>query len=530
MDELIAKLEETYCPPLDRTLVRAIFSDFDHPMDPRVEVARTLLETLKFDAVFEQQTDFDASGSSGLPNRDRSNFDQFASQFEDTNSTNLSNSFWSVGMGQHSTSFSGLPSDSTCLNEPLDDVLQTQSGGTEASLCETFPGIKPSFVAFTLKKCNGNFHRAVDELLNHASFADEPMSGKEMVPTKGIDAFFEVNNITKVKKKRPKKSKAKQGPTGDDAHISSPEVPKSVWQTSTKDIAFLTSKTKLPRTLISSVYHHNGASMPKTISTIIERNIKDTDPFVLEDSVILQNAADLAKDFPSVDFPEILALIRLTHPSTASAHELAKILASPIHSKEKGGIEVIPRYAPIDLNPTPPPTPSTQAFAAQSYIGNSTTLSTARAYAFSQAQASYRKANSSNHMGGAAAYYSQVARDFSSALSNATAADADALVATQSSATKLDLHGVTVKDALRITSEKVAAWWAGLGEKKVGRNGRERVVLGMEEGYRIVTGVGKHSEGGVAKVGPAVTKMLLNEGWKVEVGRGELVVIGISKK
>lgn len=47
---------------------------------------------------------------------------------------------------------------------------------------------------------------------------------------------------------------------------------------------------------------------------------------------------------------------------------------------------------------------------------------------------------------------------------------------------------------------------------------------------KIVTGVGRHSQGGKARLGPAVGAMLLKEGWKVEFGEGFLVVLGKVRK
>lgn len=138
----------------------------------------------------------------------------------------------------------------------------------------------------------------------------------------------------------------------------------------------------------------------------------------------------------------------------------------------------------------------------------------------------YRKANADNLLGGAAAYYSQLGRDAHTSLRSASAAEADALVESQSSPTQLDLHGVGVTDAVRIASAKVGGWWEGLGESRVrvggGRNG-------VGDGYRIVTGLGRHSEGGRARLGPEVCRKLVEEGWKVEVGSGVLTIAGRRK-
>ena len=94
-------------------------------------------------------------------------------------------------------------------------------------------------------------------------------------------------------------------------------------------------------------------------------------------------------------------------------------------------------------------------------------------------------------------------------------------MATQSSGSECDLHGVSVKDGVRIARDRVEAWWEG--------GGREWARAGKVQGgggYRVVTGVGRHSEGGKGRLGPAVGGMLVREGWKVEVGEGVLVVRG----
>ena len=151
----------------------------------------------------------------------------------------------------------------------------------------------------------------------------------------------------------------------------------------------------------------------------------------------------------------------------------------------------------------------------------------ARTAAFSKANAAHRKAKSDRLMGGAAAYYGQVGRDYAALSSSASADAADALVASQSTPAQLDLHGVDVLNAIRIAQDRVEAWWNGLGESRV--NGR----IGAEDrqiGYRIVVGLGRHSEGGKGKLGPAVTKMLKQEGWKVEPAGAVIVVKGPMKR
>jgi len=153
-------------------------------------------------------------------------------------------------------------------------------------------------------------------------------------------------------------------------------------------------------------------------------------------------------------------------------------------------------------------------------------LAAARSAAFTKASMYYRKANSDNLLSGAAAYYSQLGRDAHASLLSVSAAEADALVESQSSPAQLDLHGVGVKDAVRIANAKVKEWWEGLGESRVRAGGGRN---GVGDGYKIVTGLGRHSEGGRARLGPAVCRMLVEEGWKVEVGSGVLTILGRRK-
>jgi hypothetical protein len=42
--------------------------------------------------------------------------------------------------------------------------------------------------------------------------------------------------------------------------------------------------------------------------------------------------------------------------------------------------------------------------------------------------------------------------------------------------------------------------------------------------------VGKHSKDGALRIGPAVSKMLMREGWKTEVLAGEIIVRGKGKQ
>jgi hypothetical protein len=99
-----------------------------------------------------------------------------------------------------------------------------------------------------------------------------------------------------------------------------------------------------------------------------------------------------------------------------------------------------------------------------------------------------------------------------------TANMAELLVNQQSTATKIDLHGVTVLDGVRIAKHRVWQWWENLGE------GRERTAKSL--GFTVITGVGRHSANGVSRLRQAVGAALRNDGWRVETLTGQFYVTG----
>ncbi|SPQ23278.1 e33a5dc3-1058-4528-a290-681455243632 [Thermothielavioides terrestris] len=117
-----------------------------------------------------------------------------------------------------------------------------------------------------------------------------------------------------------------------------------------------------------------------------------------------------------------------------------------------------------------------------------------------------------------AAVYTERAREEARAFSAQASLMAEAHVAQQSTDSMLDLHGVFVMDGVRIAKQRVWAWWEGLGEN--------RKALAKQNGFTVVTGVGKHSAGGVSRLRQAIGAFLKNDGWKVETLTGSFYVTG----
>jgi hypothetical protein len=397
---LLISLQKDY-QPLDPALVRAILSDHDYADPEQLRAARELLETLRAEAVAEEDVLFDPSGTSGGHGVAKSGYGRniaVGKSVSGSSDTSLSNEFSSLSVDTTMESDLSWGDD-----EMIDGSEKLSTSDKIANLLDSFPTESRSDIVSVLEECNGNFNRALDTLLNLVLLNQDPISSQKTAPLKGIDGFAQ-ENISPRGRSRKNKKKFKE----------------------------------------------------------------------LE-----------------------------------SSHEIDRI---------------IPKYAPIQLSETSS-SPRPASPVTPVYAGSSSTLATVRDANFAKASAYYRKGKSDHLMGGAAAYYATVGREASTARKSALADEADALVASQSTSTQMDLHGVSVNDAKRIASGGVRAWWHNLGEGRI-RSPRS----GVGEGFRIVTGLGVHSEGGVAKVGPAVMKMLVNEGWKVEVGRGVLIVTGVTRK
>lgn len=550
MDDPLAKLEADYCPPLDSALISAIVSDYDLSTEEGVATARAILDTLKESALIEEAVDFDPSGTGGhsqhealaSPDRDT---ETGASLSHETDDTSLSNGLSSLDIGDKEKIASqigaqdvGNAEDLDALDEDVKVMLLRELFGEHATKYS---------IQHTLRKCNGKWNAAMEELLNHVYFGEaEDSEDGGKVRAKGIDGFSEDNVVKRGRKTKAKGQKLRAMEQQRAASLpTSPEGSQSPaankWQTAKEDVEFIATRTGLELTTVKSTYNEEGARVPQTINALIKQTMEETKKVVTDDELVQANARDLGRDFPTIAPNYLAALIRLTHPSTANAHELAKAMTTrPKDPATTGGIQLIPMYARPTLSDIDPEISTRKARSAGTSVPSSlaspedptaalrgNAYAAARAQAFAQASAAHRRAGSDRLMGGAAAYYSQVGRDLSAMAFGASADAADALVARQSSATQVDLHGVDVLNGVRIAQDRVEAWWHGLGESRVnGRTGAED----RGAGFRIVVGAGTHSAGGKGKLGPAVSKMLKSEGWRIEPAGAVIVVKGKQRR
>jgi hypothetical protein len=545
MDDIFAQTEAQYCPPLDPALVSAILSDYDLADADNLASAKQTLDELKEDAILNEAAEFDPSGTGAIDatidgDRTGSRVGTSGSHSRETDSTSLTNS----------VSLLDLDDDYPDFDVDNDDQYQVQDFEEldEAAKVKCLQGIFKTVsrysIQHTLRKYNGKWNATVDELLSQASFVDVGDGDNEdFVVAKGIDGFTDDRLLHRGRRRKAKNKRTKNvverrsSSLPGLAEVNNVET-RNTWNTATEEIGFVAARMGMSTASVSSIYYANGTSMSHTIAAILRSVIKDKLDTNVGDATVSAQAAELAREFPTISNAYLEALLKVTNSSLDTARELARALTSK-SSSDGGGIHILPSFAPlgdVDMGAKWNEATRKAKSAASSRspsldVASSATrrdtYAHAQALAFSKAGAAHRKAKSDRLMGGAAAYYGQLGREYAALSSSAAAETADRLVASQSTTNELDLHGVDVVNAVRIAQEKVEAWWEGLGESRV--NGR----VGAEDrlaGYRIVVGLGRHSEGGRSRLGPAVTKMLKQEGWRFESTGPVITVKGPAKR
>ncbi|QIX01972.1 hypothetical protein AMS68_007489 [Peltaster fructicola] len=521
-----AQLEAEYCPPIDPALLFAITSDFDLNTNDGLTGARLVLDQLKESALVEEAADFEPSGVGSSNSNHDNNYDNSSKQRSPKTSDDPTSSITDDTSFLSDLAALSLSNGSSKVDNEHD--LEIHDEDTKVLLLIDVFGeqVSEDTMKSVLRSHNGNWHAAMEELLNHVYFNDAEHSDTgEPHVAKGIDGFAE-ERVARRKRRIRNRARRMSG-SSESSFCDSPSSPAlSKWQMAKNDVDFLALRTGMTGAAIRLKYNHCGASMQQTINALLKEEMKDHKG--IDDQNTIRLSKELEEDFPTIAESYRLSLIRLTSPSSANAHELAKALVFRPASSHTTTITpqyVRPTGDDIDGSSWQDVKSKTPASSASTLLGVES-YAVARAHAFAQASAAHRRAKSDRLMGGAAAYYSQLGRDYSDLSHSASAAAADTLAASQSNAHQVDLHGVDVLNAVRIAKARTEQWWDSLGENRA--NGRVGAAQ-RHEAFRIVVGRGTHSEGGKSKLGPAVSKMLRSEGWRFENQGASIAVKGRQK-
>ncbi|KAI5848666.1 hypothetical protein DFP73DRAFT_337674 [Morchella snyderi] len=483
---------------LDSSLVAAILSDTESPAAAR----KTLGE-------LAQLTQVDDSADSYSPELSISG---------ETDPTTYSLSSWRI-------------------EDDEDDTPGVRDNAT--FLGHMFPTLSAFSIKATLDKSQGDLARATDELLNRVFLADDP----EDDVVRGVDGFDAGLNGVKGKKKARKGRKngkilcIENNPpsqvrlTAGPANINTNDGP-SRWEEMASEISYISTALSLPEKAVKAAYHRHNSALGPTIATLLDDNSPNSAVF---DPTHLAQLQDLYARFgSSVKRQHLEALLHLCGENAPAVFKLAEVLSC----EPKPTIKIVSSIPTTPTSPvngwvtvggpsttrsvpnSPPVSPRFQPRPLQ----NLSAQTTARNEAFAKAAASYRKSKSDHLMGGAAAFYSGVGHSHNAAVKSLREEAAQQFVSSNSTLNELDLHGATVSQGVRFARERTTDWWVRQRrEQELAGGGRREVMP-----FHIVCGAGRHSKDGIPHLLPAVTKMLVKEGWRVVCDHGKVVVVGVS--
>lgn len=301
------------------------------------------------------------------------------------------------------------------------------------------------------------------------------------------------------------------------------------------EIGFIAERFNLTFDAVSETYYDNNGSQGATVVEILDQQIsqrKDTAADSKDD------VEALSRKYRQVPEQYLQCIVRNTNSITQFQDDLAAIANKHFAKKTKGQkVDLHYRLTPLpneeidggnisgtnsssrastplsrSRSPAPGVTDFSQAFKMSEAAHQS------RREATASASQMMRKGASKGLYRQAAGFYAERAREHAQSALHATSTAADLLVEQQSSVDTIDLHGISVQDGTRIARQKAADWWDRLGEFR-SQKARERPLV-------IITGIGRHSAGGVSQLRRSVAAALLQDGWKVEVGTGKFVLKG----
>ncbi|KAM3460129.1 hypothetical protein NHJ6243_006175 [Beauveria neobassiana] len=522
---LLHKLVESFRTLLDESLVTAIASDYELHKKSGFAAATEVLRSLSQDVPAEEVSGFNPSGVSGFQD----------AESQDTPDTQTVTSATSIsqhasGKQESNSTSSSSTSDAADATWVAPRVTSFNNGSIEdksLQLLAMFPEMKVFDVKYALKKCNNDFQSALDHLLN-MQYLEE--TGQQ---TKGIDGFAQLAEPRKQKGKV--KGRRRREPSPDTRNSFPAELIREAKEQT--DIGYIAERFNLTFDAVSETYYDNDCSSPSTVVAILDQRLSEGPNLADDDSA--QEAVNLlSRKYRQVPEKYLQVIVNATNAIIPFSEDLAQLVSTQLaRSKKTKGQKMtlddirkpLPRdqlegASPLSAQPLSPAKPaaavSSPAVAANfaEALKTSQALHQARRDAAASAAQMHRKGGSHGLYRQAAGYYAEQAREHARGAKAATSAAADLLVDGQSHGSSIDLHGVSVQDGTRIARQRAKAWWQQLGEY--------RTQAARVSPLVIITGLGRHSAGGVSQLRRAVAAALVQDGWKVEVGTGNFTISG----
>ncbi|KAK7942799.1 uncharacterized protein PG986_011912 [Apiospora aurea] len=549
MEDPTSKLVDELCSLLDESTILSICSDF-HLNDPeQFQLARDILLSISRDVEAEEATGFNPSGigADEIVDINKLNLDdadetaavvvgsdvKSSDGLTTTTESSQAHSLFSASSSKAST----LDASETFRVGVFDGLKDAEK---EEQLLSMFTSLKPVDVRLALKKSKGDASLAIDHLLN-IEWLEQ--TGQRI---KGVDGFYTPDETVPQRKRKGKKKKA--GVRAPGTKSSSPSSPASSGEGAdlevanldtqlhhAQNIAYLSERFTQPESDIEAIYRRCGESTGASVIQIVDNYLAlGIQPvFGPQLSAFEERLKKKYSWIPAEYFP---AIIELT-ATRIFAEDIIEILAGYFEKPEylKYDIsysvasspadgELIASNGVIDLRKKPvgssgQTTPLSGSFPAnlKSATASSQSLARMRDHSYNSAAAAFKKGRSDPLFRLAAGYYSERAREQAGAQRNAASIEAGYLVEQNSTADKIDLHGLTVQDGVSLALQFVRKWWERLGEDRARK---------ARDGFTVVTGIGRHNSDGKSRLRTNVCKALLADGWKVEVLTGQFLVTG----
>lgn len=270
------------------------------------------------------------------------------------------------------------------------------------------------------------------------------------------------------------------------------------------------------------------------------------DPFIdqgveAQGDAALARVKELSHRYKKVPAPYLSAIVQIADTIPQWTDDIAAILEKHFTEASKGPLSVSYSLTPIEdevedgftvvtgtkkgagkenarnVPGLPYSIAALNGVSSASLRSHAAELEQARLNASASAASVLRRGRSNHLYKQAAVVFTERARESHQRATAANSEAARALVAERRTADSIDLHGLTVSDGVATALGTVREWYDGLGEYRA-RDARR--------GYTVITGIGKHSSGGVSRMRQGVCSALVKAGWKVEVGTGKFVVTG----
>lgn len=291
----------------------------------------------------------------------------------------------------------------------------------------------------------------------------------------------------------------------------------------------------MPYDEVSKVFYECKRSKEQTVVKFLDRYALEGDK-VKDDDLSKERIKGLSEAYKSIPEHYLAPLVGLVGDVLPWINELAALLnpyfaslppqrlaldykLTPLVGEELEGFTPVAGKAKKGTAYSPTvsgsATPRTQSF--QDALATVNAAAAARSYSFASAGAAYRKGGSNPLYRQAAAYYADRGKEQSLGVARARSDFADALVSNSASQDTIDLHGVEVAHGVRIARERAWTWWNSLGEYRAQEARR---------GFTVITGLGRHSAGGVSRLRQSVAAALIEDGWKVSVETGRFKIVG----